>query len=267
MRINNNLSSLAATNGMAKTELKLNKSIEKLSSGQRINRAGDDAAGLAISSKMRAQISSLEVAKRNVQDGISLVQTAEGAMDEVHAMLTRLRELTVQAANGIYTDGDKANIKLEGDQLLEQIEAIATTANFNGVNLLDGNGGDDITIQSGINEGDTITIEPVNVTLAEIGIDTLDVTDPASLELLDEAINSVSADRARLGAAQNRMEHTMNNITAMHENLTASESRIRDVDMATEMAEYSKQQALLQAGVSIAAQANQKTSMIMNLLQ
>ena len=267
MRINHNLSSLSATNGMAKTELKMNKSIEKLSSGLRINRAADDAAGLAISEKMRSQISSLEAAKRNVQDGISLVQTAEGAMDEIHAMLHRLRELTVQAANGIYTDMDKDNIKAEGDQLLEQIEEIATKANFNGVNLLDGSAAGGIDIQAGISQGDVITIDEVDVTLATLNIDGLDVTDPASLELLDDATNDVSKSRALLGAAQNRMEHTMNNITAMHENLTASESRIRDVDMATEMAEFSKNQALMQAGVSIASQANQKNQMIMNLLQ
>lgn len=266
MRINNNLSSLAATNGMARTELKLSKSIERLSSGQRINRAADDAAGLAISEKMRAQISSLDVVKRNVQDGISLVQTAEGAMDEVANMLSRLRELTVQSANGIYTATDKANIKKEGDQLLAQIEEIATKANFNGVNLLDGSS-TTISIQSGLNKGDVIEITGVDVTVATLGLTALDITSNDSIAKLDTAINTVSGHRATLGASQNRMEHTMNNVTNTHENLTAAESRIRDVDMAAEMAEYSKNQALLQAGVSIAAQANQKNQLIMNLLQ
>ena len=267
MRINNNLSSLAATNGMAKTELKMNKSIEKLSSGQRINRAADDAAGLAISEKMRAQLSSLEVAKRNVQDGISLVQTAEGAMDEIHSMLNRMRELTVQASNGIYTDEDRANIQLEMGELIAQIDDIANKTNFNGVELLKGAG--DIKIQAGINENDTITLTGVNVTANTLKIDTIDVSNGVQagvVQALDDAINTVSAARSTLGASQNRLEHTMNSITNYHENLTAAESRVRDVDMAKEMAEYSKQQVLMQAGVSIASQANQKNSMIMNLL-
>ena len=267
MRINHNLSSLSATNGMAKTELKMNKSIEKLSSGQRINRAADDAAGLAISEKMRAQLSSLDVAKRNVQDGISLVQTAEGAMDEVHSMLNRMRELTVQASNGIYTDEDRENIQLEMDELIAQIDDIANKTNFNGVELLKGAG--DIEIQAGINEGDTITLTSVDVTAATLKIDTIDVSAGivgGELEAIDEAINAVSAARSTLGASQNRLEHTMNSITNYHENLTAAESRVRDVDMAKEMAEFTKNQALMQAGVSIASQANQKNQMIMNLL-
>ena len=267
MRINHNLSSLSATNGMAKTELKMNKSIEKLSSGQRINRAADDAAGLAISEKMRAQLSSLEVAKRNVQDGISLVQTAEGAMDEIHSMLNRMRELTVQASNGIYTDEDRANIQLEMGELIAQIDDIANKTNFNGVELLKGAG--NIKIQAGIKENDTITLTGVNVTATTLKINTIDVSTGVQtgvIKAIDDAINTVSAARSTLGASQNRLEHTMNSITNYHENLTAAESRVRDVDMAKEMAEYSKQQVLMQAGVSIASQANQKNSMIMNLL-
>lgn len=268
MRINNNLSSLAATNGMAKTELKLSKSIEKLSSGQRINRAADDAAGLAISEKMRAQISSFDVAKRNVQDGISLVQTAEGAMDEVANMLNRMRELAVQATNGTYTNADRANIQLEVTELIAQIDAIAGKSNFNGVNLL--NGGADIKIQTGINKNDSITISAVDVTTATLTVDAIDISTEAgagnAIPNIDAAINAVSGHRATLGAVQNRLEHSMNSITNTHENLTAAESRIRDVDMASEMATFSKNQVLMQAGVSIAAQANQKNQMIMNLL-
>ena len=267
MRINNNLSSLAAVNGMAKTEMKMNKSIEKLASGLRINKAADDAAGLAISEKMRSQISSLDVVKRNVQDGISLVQTAEGAMDEIHSMLNRMRELTVQASNGIYTDTDRENIKLEMDELIAQIDDIATKTNFNGVELLNGAG--DIEIQAGINEGDTVTLTGVDVTAATLKIDTIDVSggiQGGELEAIDEAINTVSAARSTLGASQNRLEHTMNSITNYHENLTAAESRVRDVDMAKEMAEFSKNQALMQAGVAIASQANSKNQMILNLI-
>ena len=264
MIINNNISSLTATNAIKRAESSLNSSIEKLSSGLRINKAADDAAGLAVSEKMRSQIRGLDMAKRNIQDGISLVQTAEGAMDEIHNMLQRLRELAVQSANGIYTDTDKDNIQAEADELIAQIDEIANNSNFNGVNLLDGQA--DIDIQVGVNSGDKITITAVNVTTAELGIDTLDIDDAATLGTLDDAIDKVSTERATLGATQNRLEHTLANVTNTHENLTASESRIRDVDMAAEMSNYSAKNVLLQAGISIAAQANQKTSMVTKLL-
>ena len=243
----------------------MNKSIEKLSSGLRINKAADDAAGLAISEKMRSQIRGLDMAKRNTQDGISLVQTAEGAMNEIHDMLQRLRELTVQGTNGIYTDKDQANIQAEADQLIEQITEVAEKTNFNGVELLKGAG--DVDIQIGVNADDTITITGVDVTAGTLGVDAIDVTDKGSLKTLDDAIDMVSTERANLGAIQNRLEHTMNSIMNSHENLSAAESRIRDVDMAKEMANYSKQQVLLQAGMSITAQANQKTSMVTQLLR
>ncbi|MGU8988180.1 flagellin N-terminal helical domain-containing protein [Clostridium perfringens] len=265
MIINNNISSLNATNSLFKNERNMNKSIEKLSSGLRINRAADDAAGLAISEKMRSQIRGLDAAKRNTQDGISLVQTAEGAMNEVHDMLQRLRELTVQGTNGIYTTADKANIKAEADQLLEQIDEVANKTNFNGVNLLDGSGA--VELQVGVNADDRITIDAVNVTTNTLGVNGLDIADKDSLKKLDDAIDKVSTERATLGATQNRLEHTMNSIMNSHENLSAAESRIRDVDMAKEMANFSKQQVLLQAGMSITAQANQKTSMVTQLLR
>ena len=266
MIINHNSSSLTAVNRLSKTEWSMNKSIEKLSSGSRINRAADDAAGLAISEKMRSQIRGLEVAKRNTMDGISLVQTAEGAMDEVHNMLQRLRELNVQATNGIYTSEDKANIQLEANELLAQIDEIANKTTFNGVNLL--NDGGDITIQAGVNADDTITITAVDVTVdTGLGLELdEDIADGATLAKLDAAIDTVSQQRAVLGATQNRFEHVVNNITNAHENLSTAESRIRDVDMAKEMANYSKQQVLMQAGMSVAAQANQKTSMVTKLL-
>ena len=264
MIINNNISSLMATNALAKNEMSMNKSIQKLSSGMRINKAADDAAGLAVSEKMRSQIRGLDVAKRNIQDGISLVQTAEGAMDEIHNMLQRMRELNVQAVNGIYTAEDQENLQAETDELIAQIEDIAQKANFNGINLLAG--GNDIKLQVGINQGDQITITAVDVTSTTLKIDSLDITSDASLETLDEAILTVSTERATLGAIQNRLEHTLANVTNTHENLTAAESRIRDVDMAKEMANFSAKQVLLQAGMSIAAQANQKTSLINKLL-
>ena len=264
MIINTNISSLTATNAIFKNEMSMNKSIQKLSSGMRINKAADDAAGLAVSEKMRSQIRGMEVAKRNIQDGISLVQTAEGAMDEIHNMLQRLRELNVQAVNGIYTSEDQNNLKAEANELIAQIDDIAQKANFNGVNLLAGGG--NINLQVGINQGDQITITAVNVTSTNLQINTLDITSDASLKTLDDAILAVSTQRATLGAIQNRLEHTLSNVSNTHENLTAAESRIRDVDMAKEMANFSAKQVLLQAGMSIAAQANQKTSMITKLL-
>lgn len=264
MIINNNISSLNSTNSLFKNERNMNKSIEKLSSGLRINKAADDAAGLAISEKMRSQIRGLDVAKRNTQDGISLVQTAEGAMNEIHDMLQRLRELTVQGTNGIYTATDQANIQAEADQLLAQIEDIAQKANFNGINLLNAAG--DIELQVGINEDDRITITSVDVTTATLGVNGLDITNTDSLELIDTAIDTVSTERATLGAIQNRLEHTMNSLMNSHENLSTAESRIRDVDMAKEMATYSKYQVLMQAGMSITAQANQKTNLVTKLL-
>ena len=264
MIINNNISSLTATNAIAKNEANMNKSIEKLSSGMRINKAADDAAGLAVSEKMRSQIRGLEVAKRNIQDGVSLVQTAEGALDEVHNMLQRMRELNVQAVNGIYTTEDKANLQAETTALLAQIDEIANKTNFNGVNLL--KGGAAIGLQTGLNKGDQISVAAVDATAATLGLDALDITSADSLAKLDTAIETISTNRATLGATQNRLEHTLANATNTHENLSAAESRIRDVDMAEEMSNYSAKQVLLQTGMSIAAQANQKTSMITKLM-
>ena len=264
MIINNNISSLTATNALAKNEASMNKSIQKLSSGMRINRASDDAAGLAVSEKMRSQIRGLDTAKRNIQDGISLVQTAEGALDEVHNMLQRMKELNVQATNGIYTAADQANIQAEVTELLAQIDEIATKSNFNGVKLI--NGGADITLQVGVNKGDSITVSSVDAKAATLGLTNLDITTDDSLALLDTAIETIATERATLGAVQNRLEHTLSNVSNTHENLSASESRIRDVDMAKEMANFSSKQVLLQAGMSVAAQANQKTQLVQKIL-
>ena len=264
MIINNNISSLTATNALAKTEASMNKSIQKLSSGMRINKAADDAAGLAVSEKMRSQIRGLDTAKRNIQDGISLVQTAEGALDEVHNMLQRMKELNVQATNGIYTATDTANIQAEVTELVAQIGEIASKTKFNGVKLLAG--GADISLQVGVNKGDAITVGAVDVTAATLGVDAIDITKTDSLALLDTAIETLSTERATLGATQNRLEHTLSNVSNTHENLSAAESRIRDVDMAKEMANFSSKQVLLQAGMSVAAQANQKTSLVQKIL-
>lgn len=265
MVINTNMSSINVVNNLAKAEGSMNRAIEKLSSGLRINRAGDDAAGLAIAQKMKTQTRGLEVAKRNCQDGISLVQTAEGAMVEIQDMLQRLKELTIQGVNGIYTSSDTDNLQAEVDQLIEQIGDIADKSDFNGINLLDGNSS--ISLQIGVNEDDSISIDAIDATLTKLDIDGMKVNQADSLAKLDEAINHISTTRATLGAVQNRLEHTMNSIVNTHENLSAAQSRIMDADMAKEMAEYTKFQVLVQAGVSIASQANQKTSMINQLLQ
>ena len=181
MIINNNISSLTATNGLAKTEASMNKSIQKLSSGMRINKAADDAAGLAVSEKMRSQIRGLDTAKRNIQDGVSLVQTAEGALDEVHNMLQRMKELNVQATNGTYTAKDQANIQAEVDELLAQVDEIANKTNFNGVNLL--KGGAAISLQVGVNKGYAISVAAVDATVATLGITAVDITSADSLAL------------------------------------------------------------------------------------
>ena len=266
MVINTNMSSLKINNSMNKAESAMNKSIEKLSSGLRINRAADDAAGLAISEKMKAQIRGYDVAKRNINDGISMVQTAEGAMVEIQDMVQRLRELTVQGTNGTYTSTDTANLQAEANELLAQINEIATKTDFNGVKLLSATGTTK-SIQVGLNAGDVIEIKSVNVKTDGLGIDNLDVTNTDSLAKLDKAIDDISKARATLGATQNRLEHTLNNVTNVSENISAAKSRITDADMAKEMAEYTKNQVLVQAGISIASQANQNASLVTQLIR
>lgn len=267
MRINHNISALNTYNKMTVNQNAATKSMEKLSSGQRINRAGDDAAGLAISEKMRGQIRGLEQAATNAQDGISLIQTAEGALNETHAILQRQRELAVQAANGTYSDDDKATIKEEMDQLLEEIDRIADTTEFNGEKLLDGNL--DIELQIGANEGQTLQLTVGAMASADLNIDGIDVTNDAGAAItsLDAAIESVSKQRSALGAVQNRLEHTINNVSTSAENLTSAESRIRDVDMAKEMMEMTKNNILQQAAQSMLAQANQNPQNVLQLLR
>jgi flagellin len=237
--------------------------MERLSSGYRINRAADDAAGLAISEKLRGQIRGLSQAQRNAQDGVSLVQTAEGSLNEVHSMLQRVRELAVQYANGTLSTSDKAAITAEAAQLQSEIERIGTTADFNGIKLLTG-GTATISFQVGANDDDTIA-----VTTASLGqkIGTIDVDGTDAISAIDAAIENVSSLRGQFGAVQNRLEHTLNNLATYQENLMASESRIRDVDMASEMVEFSKNQILQQAGTSMLAQANQAPQAVLSLLR
>jgi flagellin len=263
LRINSNIEAFNAHRQLAATSDRASKSMERLSSGYRINRAADDAAGLAISEKLRGQIGGLGQAQRNAQDAVSLVQTAEGSLNEVHSMLQRVRELAVQFQNGTLSTSDKAAITAEASQLASEIERIGATADFNGIKLLDGSK-TTISFQVGANDNDTISVGT-----ASLGnkIGTIDVTTSTSISAIDKAIENVSSMRGSFGAVQNRLEHTLNNLATYQENLMASESRIRDVDMASEMVEFSKNNILQQAGTSMLAQANQAPQAVLSLLR
>jgi len=263
LRINNNIEAFNAHRQLAGTADRASKSMERLSSGYRINRAADDAAGLAISEKLRGQIRGLSQAQRNSQDAVSLVQTAEGSLNEVHSMLQRVRELAVQYQNGTLSTSDKAAITAEAAQLQSEIERIGTAADFNGIKLLDGSRAT-ISFQVGANDNDTIS-----VTTSSLGqkIGSIDIAGTNAISAIDAAISNVSTMRGQFGAVQNRLEHTLNNLATYQENLMASESRIRDVDMASEMVEFSKNQILQQAGTSMLAQANQAPQAVLSLLR
>lgn len=234
MIINHNISALNTHRQLGANTNAVAKNLEKLSSGLKINRAGDDAAGLAISEKMRAQVRGLEMASKNAQDGISLIQTAEGALTETHSILQRMRELAVQASSDTNEDSvDRAAIQGEIDELLEEIDAITTRTEFNTQTLLDGNFTDKV-IHIGANQGQAITVSIDAMNTEELGIDEIDLSSQtgadAAIETINTAINTVSTQRAGLGAIQNRLEHTINNLGASAENLQAAESRIRDTD-------------------------------------
>jgi flagellin len=267
LRINTNIEAFNAHRQLAATSERASKSMERLSSGYRINRAADDAAGLAISEKLRGQIRGLAQAQRNAQDGVSLVQTAEGSLNEVHSMLQRVRELAVQYQNGTLSTSDKAAITAEAQQLSQEIERIGKGADFNGIKLLDGSS-TTISFQVGANDSDTIAVTTASLG-SKIGgtVGDIDITSSTSIAGIDAAIDAVSTLRGSFGAVQNRLEHTLNNLATYQENLTASESRIRDVDMASEMVEFSKNQILQQAGTSMLAQANQAPQAVLSLLR
>jgi flagellin len=285
MRINTNVEALNAQRNLSVTAFNLAKSIEKLSSGLRINRAGDDAAGLSISEKLRAQVKGLNQAIRNAQDGISLIQTAEGALNEVHSILQRMRELAVQAANDTLSADDRAAVASEVSALRDEIDRIATTTQFNGKVLLDGTyASSGISLQIGANSGQTVSVTIADMQSTAIGavssgpsdldaavtafVGSPDATTAADLmNSVDQAISDVSSTRSSLGAYQNRLEHTIANLGVAAENLTASESRIRDVDMAAETVSFTKNSILQQAGVAILAQANQSPQSVLALLR
>jgi flagellin len=280
LRIQNNVEAFNTHRQLNVTSSAASKSMEKLSSGYRINRAADDAAGLAISEKMRGQIGGLAQAQRNAQDGISMVQTAEGALNEVHSMLQRVRELKVQFDNGTLSDDDRTAISSEVYEIAKEIKSITDDTKFNGQALFGSSG---FTFQVGANTGETISTAATGLSAATIAAGglsqianlgsavsantSLSTGDLSSLATIDDAIKNVSKVRGNLGAVQNRLEHRLANLATYQENLTASESRIRDVDMAAEMTKFTKLGILQQAGTSMLAQANQAPQSVLSLLR
>lgn len=271
MRINHNIAALNTHRQLSFNNANASKSLEKLSSGLRINRAGDDAAGLAISEKMRGQIRGLDMAAKNSQDGISLIQTAEGALNETHSILQRMRELAVQSSNDTNTTEDRAAIQLEVDELIKEIDRISTTTEFNTQTLLNGDISG-LSLQVGSNSGQYISFAISDMGSTALGVDNIvlgtdHATSTAAITTIDQAISQVSEERAKLGAIQNRLEHTINNLGTSSENLTAAESRIRDVDMAKEMMDFTKNNILTQAAQAMLAQANQQPQGVLQLLR
>ena len=287
MIINHNMSAINANRVLGNTQADIQKDLEKLSSGQRINRASDDASGLAVSEKMRSQIRGLNQAGQNIQNGVSFIQTTEGYLGETTDIVQRLRELAVQSSNGIYSASDRGMIQVEVSQLVDEVNRIASHAQFNGMNMLTGafskagvggQAGAGLTIQVGANADQNKTIFIGTMSALALGLQTnngqgvqsLNIATPQqanlSLAQLDKALETITKQRADLGAYQNRFEMAGKGVAVAAENLTASESRIRDVDMATQMVSYTKNQVLQQAGSAMLAQANVATRSVTQLL-
>ncbi|GHV74460.1 flagellin [Spirochaetia bacterium] len=286
MIINHNLSAMFADRSLKVTQGSLDKNMEKLSSGLRINRAGDDASGLAVSEKMRSQIRGLNQASTNAQNGISFIQTTEGYLQESQDIIQRLRELAVQAANGIYTDEDRMYMQIEVSALIDEVDRVASHAQFNGMNMLTGRFAREVGenvptasmwlhIGANMDQREQVfigTMTTKSLGMRNIGDDTiLSLTDPDSanraIGTFDEALKRISKQRSDLGAYQNRLEHAIRGIDIGAENLQAAESRIRDTNMADEMVNFTKNQILNQAGTAMLAQANQKSQTVLQLLQ
>lgn len=283
MVINHNMSSMYANRVLGISNDSISKNIEKLSSGEQINRAGDDASGLAVSEKMRSQIRGLNQANRNIQNGISFIQTTEGYLQETQDILQRIRELSVQSANGIYTDEDRMQIQVEVSSLVAEVDRIASQAQFNGMNLLTGafsqnDGTRVMQLQVGANMDQNSRIFIGTMTATALGLvgaqgadQKLSIADPESansaIGTLDEALKAVSKQRADLGAYQNRFEMASKGVNIAAENLQASESRIRDTNMASQMVEYTKNQILTQSGTAMLAQANNQSQNVLALLR
>ncbi len=281
MIINHNMSALYANRQLGQVNEKVGTNIEKLSSGMRINRAGDDASGLAVSEKLRGQIRGLNQAERNIQNGVSFIQTTEGYLQETQDILHRLRELSVQSANGIYSDEDRMQIQVEVSQLVDEINRIASHAQFNGMNMLTGSFAQEservMQFQVGANMDQNERVYIGTMTAQALGLqgtqgdtESISISSPESANMaigqLDSALTQVSRQRADLGAYQNRFEMASEGVAVAAENLTAAESRIRDVDMAAEMVQYTKNQILTQSSTAMLAQANTKSQSVLQLL-
>ena len=258
LRINTNVAATNAARVLGRSTSALNKTLEKLSSGLRINRAADDAAGLAIADGFRAIVRGVQVSQRNAQDGVSLVQTAEGALSETANILQRIRELAVQSANGTQTSANRASIDVEVQQLLQQIDNIATNTEFNGTRVL--SAAQTITLQAGAQMGQTLLVNVAGAGTTDLGITALTVSSMANavsaIGLADSALASVSTLRSRLGAIQNRLEFTINTLAIQEENSTSAQSAIRDADIAKETIDFTRNQILVSAGTTVLAQAN-----------
>ncbi len=286
MVINHNMSAMYSNRQLGVTNLGLQKDMEKLSSGEKINRAGDDASGLAVSEKMRSQIRGLNQASQNAQNGISFIQVTEGYLQETTDIMQRIRELAVQSSNGIYSDEDRMQIQVEVSQLVAEVDRIASTAQFNGMNMLTGRfasstGENAVTgsmwFHIGANVDQRIQVFIGTMTAEALGIREIGTETPMSLSspdlanraigTIDEALKKINKQRADLGGYQNRMEYAVKGLNVSSENLQASESRIRDTDMAAQMVEFTKNQVLTQAGTAMLAQANSQSQNVLSLLR
>jgi len=274
LRINYNLASSAAQRGLGASQDAYAKQANRLSTGLRINSASDDAAGMAVSEKLKNQVRGLNQAQRNAQDGISLIQTAEGGLAETHNILSRMRELAVQAASDTLSNSDRANLEAEFTQLKAEVTRIATTVNFNGTLLLNNASSDTLTLQIGANNGSTLTVALSNNNATGLAINTAAMASVTSLAVaattitsIDAAISTVSTNRANLGAMQNRLESVGRSLAVASENTAAANSRVADADIAESMSELVRAQILQQAGISVLAQANQAPSLVLQLLR
>jgi flagellin len=288
MIINHNMSAMYANRTLGVTDIEVGKNIEKLSSGMKINRAGDDASGLAVSEKLRSQIRGLNQAEKNIQNGVAFIQVTEGYLQETQDIMHRMRELSVQSANGIYSDEDRMQIQVEVSQLIDEIDRIASHAQFNGMNLLTGSFARDTTGQAGgtkimqfqvganMDQNERVyigamTSKALGIVGAQGANDSVTISSPdaanKSIGIIDAALKIVSKQRADLGAYQNRFEMAAKGVAIASENMQASESRIRDTDMASEMVLYTKNQVLMNSGAAMLAQANTRSNSIMTLLQ
>jgi flagellin len=269
MIINHNVSADFANRALAQTGRQMEKSIEKLASGLRINRAGDDASGLAVSETLRSQIRGLRQAQRNAFDSISFIQTAEGSLQEVHSILHRVRELAVQSANAIYSEQDRSLIQIEVSQLIQEIDRIAESTEFNRFKILDGSNRD-FQFQIGANPGQNISVDMKTMTATAIGISGLTMQTVSSaddaLRRVDEAVDTVSRQRANFGAVANRLEHVVSSLAIAEENFQAAESRIRDTNMATEIVNFMRLKILQDAGTAMLMQANLRPESVVRLL-